>query len=171
MKTTLEYLKPGLKAIYQLHLITASWVAQQIGPIVFCSGAKKESWNISTQQLLNFPDASIGRALGEFLQKQQVEPLSKAEFHDVQHVLFGFSISFVDEVALQFFLRGNGIKTIASVTTTIGAWFILPFHWQYLKSSYQRGKQYKSVSIINTKIILQQNLHQVKHHLFRGNDD
>ena len=163
MKTIIEYVRRALKAIYHTHLITSSWVAQQIGPIVFCSGAKKESWNLSTQQLLSFPNDTVGRALGEFLQKQEVEPLSKAEFHDVQHVLFDFSISFVDEVALQFFLRGNGIKTIASVTTTIGAWFILPFHWQYLKSSYQKGQQYNCVSVINTKSILQQNIHQVKH--------
>ena len=167
MKAIVENIKPALKALYQLHLITSSWVAQQIGPIVFCSGAKKESWKISTKQLLNFPNDSIGKALGEFLQNQKVEPLSKAEFHDVQHILFDFSISFVDEVALQFFLRGNGIKTIASVTTTIGAWVILPFHWKYLRYSYYKGQQYKNVSTLNTKTILNENIHHVKKALLK----
>ena len=104
--------------------------------------------------------------MGEFLKKQQVELLVGAEYHDIHHVLFDYSISFKDEVALQFFLHGNGNKSIASISTRIGAWCLLPKDWNYLKASYERGKKCKDVSVLNFKMMLHQDLTQVKAYLF-----
>lgn len=165
MKTISNQPPNGLTYLIHTHQKINSWVAQKIGPTVFCYGAKKESWNLSTNQLLSYPEKSIGKELGQLLKQHRVEPLEKAEYHDVQHVLFNFSISFVDEVALQLFLFGNGIKTIASVSTTIGAWLILPFHWNYLRCSYNKGKMYKDVSVLNNKQILHEDLEAVKNNL------
>ena len=162
MKTQINQLPNSLNYIIQIHQKINSWVAQKLGPTVFCYGEKKECWNISTNELLSYPEKSVGKSLGLFLNEQGMEPLAKAEYHDVQHILFNYSMSFVDEVALQFFLRGNGIKTIATLLTCTGAWFILPFHWSYLKKSYSKGQQYKNVSVLNHKNILNENLEQLK---------
>lgn len=167
MKTQSNHLPKALTFLMQTQQNINSWVAKQIGPTVFCYGTKKESWNLKTEELLRFPEGSIGKEMGKFLNNHHIEPLAKAEYHDVQHVLFDFSISFVDEVALQFFLRGNGIKTIASVTTTIGAWAILPFHWNYLRCSYNKGKMYHNVSILNNKTILYENMNEIKKSLLK----
>lgn len=167
MKTQINQLNSGFKYIIQIHQKINSWVAQKLGPTVFCYGTKKECWNVSTNELLSYPEKSVGKTLGMFLNEQGMEPLEKAEYHDVQHILFNYSMSFVDEVALQFFLRGNGIKTIATVLTSTSAWFILPFHWGYLKKSYSKGQQYKNVSIINRKTILNENLEELKMSLLK----
>ena len=166
MKTLKEQLKTIMDHAIRIHEKTASWTAKLIGPTVFNYGTKDKNWNLRTAELLKFPDGSLGKELGEFLQKYHVEPLAGAEYHDLHHVLFDFSISFKDEVALQFFLQGNGKRSIASISTCIGAWFILPTQWKYLKASYERGKKCKDISILNSRTLLHQNFTQVRASLF-----
>jgi len=166
MKTIKKQFRKGLNYLIQIHEKTSSFAAQMVGPIVFNYGTKEKNWRLSTNQLLQFPEGSLGKEMGKFLKKNRIEPLTNAEYHDVHHVLFDYSISFKDEVALQFFLHGNGKKSIASISTLIGAWCILPMHWKYLKASYQRGKNCKDISLLNLKTDLYQNLKQIKNSLF-----
>lgn len=160
-------LQKSLDLFFQLHLKTSTWVAKLIGPMVFNFGTKDRNWNISTAELLRFPENSLGRALGDFLAKDGLEPLPGAEYHDAQHVLLDYSVSFKDEVALQFFLHGNGKKSIASISTMIGAWCILPTQWKYLRTAYKRGKQAADISALNLKGMLGQDLEQIKRALFK----
>ncbi|MES2567645.1 MAG: Coq4 family protein [Bacteroidota bacterium] len=166
MKTTTEQPKTILDHLMFIHLKISSWVAGLIGPTVFNYGTNDKNWNLSTGELLQFPDNSLGKVLGEFLNKSNVEPLAGAEYHDIQHVLFDYSISFKDEIGLQFFLHGNGKKSFASVSTFIGAWFILPTQWKYLRASYEKGKKCKDISTLNFKTMLHQDFYQVKVSLF-----
>jgi ubiquinone biosynthesis protein Coq4 len=159
-KTIIDYLM-------WMHVKISSWVAGLIGPMVFNYGTTDKNWNLSVAELLKYPEGSLGKTLGEFLKEQDVELLQGAEYHDIHHILFDYSISFKDEVALQFFLHGNGKKSIASVSTRIGAWFLLPTEWKYLKASYERGKKCKDVSKLNFKNMLHDNFYQVKASLFQ----
>jgi ubiquinone biosynthesis protein Coq4 len=134
--------------------------------MVFNFGIKEEPWNLSTNDLLHYPDGSVGKAVGEFLKKDKLEPIARAESHDVLHVLLDYSVTFKDEVAMQFFLRGNGNNSIASFLTSIGAWIILPTQWNYLKRSYSRGKNCVDVSKLNYRVVLNENINDVKTKLF-----
>ena len=166
MKTTSKKSNTLIDYLFLIHHKTSSWVAGMIGPMVFNFGSKDKNWNITRAQLLQYPENSLGKSLGEFLKEQKVELLAGAEYHDIHHVLFDYSISFKDEVALQFFLHGNGNKSIASISTRISAWCLLPTEWKYLKASYKRGKTCKNISSINFKAMLHQDLNQVKAELF-----
>lgn len=166
MKTLIKPFKTAVDFLYAVHLKTSSWVAGLIGPTVFNCGVKDKNWNLSTTQLLLYPEGSVGKAMGEFLKKSNVEPLAGAEYHDIHHVLFDYSITFKDEVALQFFLHGNGKRSIASVSTMIGAWLLLPTSWKYLRNSYARGKNCKDISSLNSKTVLCQDLGHLKASLF-----
>jgi ubiquinone biosynthesis protein Coq4 len=152
---------------YDIHLKTSSFVAKIIGPVVFDFGCKHKNWNITTTDLLNYAEGSLGKALGQFLYANKVEPLAHAEYHDVHHVLFDYSISFKDEVALQFFLRGNGKRSIASFGTSIGAWLLLPTQWNYLRTSYRRGQNCIDISQLNLKELLNEDLQKIKLSLFK----
>jgi len=166
MKTIKEQSKSAFDLLMRVHIKTSSWVAGMIGPMVFNYGTKDKNWNLSTAELLKFPEGSLGKTLGDFLKKSHVEPLIGAEYHDIHHVLFDYTISFKDEVALQFFLHGNGNKSIASVSTRLGAWCFLPTEWKYLKNAYERGKTCKDISAFNFKIMLDQDFTQIKTSLF-----
>lgn len=166
MKSITEYLQNDQNILWQLHEKISSWTAHLIGPVVFNFGIKEEAWNMTTADLLNFPEASIGRVLGEFLKKNRLEPIAGVESHDVYHILFDFSPTLRDEIALQFFLKGNGKKSIASFGTSLGAWFLFPRQWQYFKTSYARGKECMDISKLNMKSILTDNFDQVRTSLF-----
>lgn len=154
---------------YDIHLKTSSFVAKLIGPMVFDFGSKDKNWNMTTSDFLNYSEGSLGKAIGQFLQSNKVEPLAHAEYHDVHHVLFDYSITFKDEVALQFFLRGNGKKSLASLGTSIGAWILLPTQWNYLKTSYKRGQECIDISQLNLKELLNEDLQKIKQSLYKTN--
>ncbi len=160
------------KVIYafllRLHYRISSFVARLIGPMVFNFGTKQPAWHLKRADLLQFPEGTVGRAVGEFLAKDNLELLERAEYHDVHHVLFDFSNSLKDEIALQFFLRGNGNHSLASCGTAVGGWFVLPFHWRYLRACYRRGKKCADVSGLNTKEILGSQLSAVRSSLFES---
>lgn len=152
--------------LWNTNLKISSLVAKLIGPMVFNFGIKEEPWNLSTADLLRYPEGSVGKSVGEFLKKDNLEPIARAESHDVLHVLLDYSVHFKDEIAMQFFLRGNGNNSIASCLTSVGAWCLLPTQWAYLKKSYKRGKNCADVSKINYKAILNEDLQTVKSKLF-----
>lgn len=166
MNTPVKISRKITDLLWQIHLKTSSFVAHLVGPFVFNFGAKEPAWNRSTNDLLAFPEGTVGKALGDFFKKNKLEPILGAELHDLYHVLFGFSSSFKDEVALQFFLRGNGKNSIASYSTSVGVWFILPTEWPYLRSSYERGKNCSDISKLDPGSILFENFDEVRSTLF-----
>lgn len=166
MNAKIKLLQQLAKHFWKIHEKVSSFTAHLIGPLVFNFGTKETPWNMKTDDFLKFPEHTVGNKLGEFLKKNKLEPIAGAESHDLYHILFDFSSSFKDEVALQFFLRGNGKNSIASFGTAIGAWCLLPFHWSYLKTSYARGKRCNDISKLNLKHILIEDLQDVRSKLF-----
>jgi len=156
----------GFSLLKRTHEKISNWSAQFLGPVVFNFGTKEKAWNLTTADLLQFPEGTLGKVLGEFLKEAGLEPIAHAESHDVYHVLFDYSTTFKDEVALQFFLRGNGKTSIASIGVSIGAWFIFPRSLNYLKSSYKRGKKCSDISKLDLKALLREDLAKIKISLF-----
>jgi hypothetical protein len=167
MKAPANHPNKLVNLVWQLHMKIASFSAHLIGPTVFNVGIKEPGCKLSTADLLSFPDGTVGKNLGEFFKKNKFEPIAGAESHDLYHVLFDFSSSFKDEVALQFFLRGNGKNSIASFSTSIGAWCLLPTQWSYLKASYERGKKCGDISKLDLKAILFQDREDARLILFK----
>lgn len=156
-----------INVLYDIHFKTSSFVAKLIGPMVFDFGSQDKNWNLTKADLLNYSEGSLGKAIGQFLQENKMELLPHAEYHDVHHVLFDYSVSFKDEVALQFFLRGNGKRSLASLGTSIGAWCLLPTQWNYLKASYKRGQSCIDISQLNLKELLNEDLQKIKQSLYK----
>jgi hypothetical protein len=168
MKSLSSYFQNEQNIFLQIHAKVSSFTAHLIGPLVFNFGIKEEAWNLSTADLLAFPEGSVGKTLGHFLKKSRLEPIAGAESHDLYHILFDFSTSIKDEVALQFFLRGNGKKSIASFGTSIGSWIIFPRQWSYFIKSKRRGASCKDVTPLACKTTLYQNYEQLRKELFKS---
>ncbi len=156
----------GFSLLKLTHEKISNWSAQFLGPFVFNFGTKEKAWNLATADLLQFPEGTLGKALGESLKEARLEPIANAESHDVYHVLFGYSTTLKDEVGLQFFLMGNGKTSIAAIGVSIGAWFIFPRQWKYLKSSYKRGEKCSDISKLDLKALLYKDLDKIKCSLF-----
>lgn len=168
MKSLAKHLAAPAGLFWQIHEKISSFTAHLIGPMVFNFGLREKPWNLRRADLLRYPEHSVGRTLGEFLAQHRLELIAGAESHDVYHVLFDYPTTFKGEVALQFFLRGNGKNSIASFSTALGAWLILPGQWRYLKAAKARGKACTDVSTLDLKNLLHENFHTLKASLFEN---
>lgn len=101
---------------------------------------KGTPWNITPSELIQYKQDSLGFHLGCFLLKYNFQMQPKLEDHDVIHVLTNTSVSVPDEIAMQFFLLGNGKKSAyLFMVITIGTIFYPTQFKQFIKS-YNRGK-------------------------------
>lgn len=101
---------------------------------------KGTPWNITPSELIQYNQESLGFHLGCFLLKYNFQMQPKLEDHDVIHVLTNTSVSVPEEIAMQFFLLGNGKKSAyLFMVITIGTIFYPTQINQFIKN-YNRGK-------------------------------
>lgn len=100
----------------------------------------KEAWNLSTAQLQNYPEGSLGKELGDFLHTNDFELISKGERHDAHHVLTGYGTKVEDEIAMQFLCYGNGKRGFYIYSALLAGILLLPEYSKYYLQSYKLGK-------------------------------
>lgn len=127
---------------------------------------KHEAWNISTQELLTYPENTFGKQLGLFLHKNGFELIPKVERHDAYHTLTGFGTNVEDEIALQCLCLGNGKRSPYLYGAVILGILILPDYLKYYKQAYKIGKQANAFHQFNYKFILHSDFQTFKSIIF-----
>ncbi len=102
---------------------------------------KKNAWNVNVKQLLQLQSDSLGFHLGCFLLKYNFEIQPKLEDHDIIHVLTNTGISVVEEIGMQYYLLGNGKRSLYLGMVIITGTLFYTTRFSYFKQQYQRGKQ------------------------------
>ena len=102
---------------------------------------KNAPWDITKEDLLAFPDGSLGRGLGDFLEQNNFDIQEKLEDHDVIHVLTNTGISVQDEIAMQYYLLGNRKKSLYLFLVILSGTIFYPTHIRYFVKKYQKGKE------------------------------
>ena len=101
---------------------------------------KGVAWNVTPSELIQYNQESLGFHLGCFLLKYNFEMQPKLEDHDVIHVLTNTSVSVPEEIAMQYFLLGNGKKSAyLFIVITIGT-LLYPAEYKRFIKNFQRGK-------------------------------
>ncbi|WP_053975792.1 Coq4 family protein [Mangrovimonas xylaniphaga] len=113
-----------------------------------------EPWGITTNQLLQLPEASFGRHLGEFLNQHGFELIPKVERHDCYHVLTGYGITVENEIALQYLSFGNGKQSPYMYGAILLGTLILPDYLSYYLDSYTIGKKANTFHNLDFKKLL-----------------
>jgi len=100
-----------------------------------------KAWNVSIQDLLKYPQDSLGFHYGCFLLKYNFNIQESLEEHDAYHVLIDVGITVKDEIDMQFYLLGNGKKSpFVFIVIATGVLFY-PFEIKSFIKSFQRGKK------------------------------
>jgi hypothetical protein len=92
---------------------------------------KGKPWQVTRQQLIWFPQDTLGFHLGCFLLKYDLQLQSKLEDHDVFHVLTTTGITVPEEIALQFFLLGNGKRSLYLLMVIVMGACFYPTHLNF----------------------------------------
>ncbi|MEM7797132.1 MAG: Coq4 family protein [Cyanobacteria bacterium P01_C01_bin.118] len=108
------------------------------------------------------PDGSLGKTLAQFLQSNQIQPLTLSSntrtelktapilairypiLHDAFHVLLGFDTSLAGELAVWSFVAAQHYSPAYEHAALIGRWFtrlITPWQWGRLSAYETKGRQ------------------------------
>jgi ubiquinone biosynthesis protein Coq4 len=102
---------------------------------------KNKAWEVSIKQLITMPNESLGFHLGCFLIKYNFEIQPKLEDHDVIHVLTNTGISVTDEIGMQYYLYGNGKRSLYLYMVIISGTCFYPTQINNFIKQYKRGKE------------------------------
>ena len=97
-------------------------------------------WTITTKELLQYPQESLGFHYGCFLLKYNFNIQSSLEEHDAYHVLTNTGITVKDEVDMQFYLLGNGKRSPFVFIVIATGLLFYPFELKHFLKSFQKGK-------------------------------
>ena len=102
---------------------------------------KSIPWEIDKDKLLQYPNDSLGFGLGDFLNKNHFDMQPKLEDHDVIHVLTNTGISVADEIGMQYYLLGNGKKSLYLYVVILSGTPFYITQIKYFLQQYKKGKQ------------------------------
>lgn len=102
---------------------------------------KNNCWDVTSSELLRFPQDSLGFHLGCFLLKHHFDMQPKLESHDVFHVLTGTGTSVPEEISMQFYLLGNGKRSLYLVMVILLGTLLYPDHYKLFIRAFRRGRK------------------------------
>ena len=123
---------------------------------------KNEPWNISIKDLLQYSENSLGFHLGCFLCKHDFEIQDKLEDHDVFHVLTNTGISVVEEIGMQFYLLGNGKRSLYLLFGISVGILFYPTQIRLFIKQFKRGKKAHPFYNLNFINLLHQDTTQLQ---------
>lgn len=101
---------------------------------------KDQPWTTSKSELLKHKPETLGFHLGDFLQKNNFDIQPKLEDHDVIHVLTKTGISVPEEIGMQYYLLGNGKRSLYLYLVIASGTCFYPTRFQYFIDQFSRGK-------------------------------
>jgi ubiquinone biosynthesis protein Coq4 len=100
----------------------------------------KKAWEIDKQELLYYCEETLGHHLGQFLQNNNFDIQPKLEDHDIIHVLTNTGVSVRDEIGMQYYLLGNGKKSLYLYLVILAGTLFYPTHINYFITEFRKGK-------------------------------
>ncbi|TDO83259.1 hypothetical protein EV143_102526 [Flavobacterium chryseum] len=101
---------------------------------------KNDPWQIDKTKLLDYPEGSLGLGLGNFLYKNHFDIQPKLEDHDIIHVLTNTGTSVLEEIGMQYYLLGNGKRSLYLYLVTLSGTIFYPTKINYFFGEYKKGK-------------------------------
>ncbi|MEM6378943.1 MAG: hypothetical protein AAF705_12055 [Bacteroidota bacterium] len=126
----------------------------------------KQGWGISVEQLATYPIGSLGRDLAVFLRKENFDLMDGLEDHDIYHVLLGYSTKVEQEAQMQFFLLGNGKRSLYAIGTSLIAFCTMSDQWLAFWRALNGGQKLAKVHLWNFRYLLKEkttNIHDLLH--------
>jgi len=119
---------------------------------------RETAWGISVKDLLKYPIESLGYHLGCFLLQHNFTSEPQLEDHDIYHVLTRSGTSVPEEIAMQFYLFGNGKRSIYLLMVLSIGTLLFPDHIKKFWNAYTKGRKAHSFYKLNFLKLLQQPL-------------
>jgi ubiquinone biosynthesis protein Coq4 len=151
----------------ELRIKIIAWLFHiSIAPYATLFKRKRESWGLTTKDLLAYPTESLGHETGLFLSTNSFELMEKLEIHDTFHVITGYDTDVSSEIAQQYFLFGNGKRTLYVTGVLLLSVLLLPEDMTSYLSAYRRGSRSNPIYTLDMRNLLHLPLEDIKTYLF-----
>ncbi len=121
----------------------------------------RQAWGISKADLLSYDKHTLGYKIGSFLERNNFEIEAKMEEHDVFHVLSNTPTDVLNEVCLQYYMFGNGKRSIFLYIVLATGIILYTRQFQLFWTSYQSGKASLPFHQLDFKQHLNDTYHQL----------
>lgn len=136
-----------MKTLFQLREKVAIGLVEFTKPYyVQWFKSKQLAWKQNTASLKRFPEGSLGKALGIFLEKNNFKLLPKLEDHDVLHVLLDYKTTITGEINMQFFLLGNRKRSLYALFTALIGTLLVPEKISSFLKAFKKGRKSATIS-------------------------
>src|SRR6478672_1155407 len=102
----------NLMTMYKFFIITRSrilvWLTHSLALPMLKLVRKPEKFPYDFDQLQQFPNGTMGKALADFLDRKDLQLLTYYARHDMKHILLDYDTTDEGEGCLQCFMLGNG---------------------------------------------------------------
>lgn len=116
----------------------------------------KIGWGLSIDQLGQYPKDTLGKDLADFLIKENFKLIAGVESHDVYHLILGYSTEVEEEAQMQFFLLGNGKRSLYAMGTSMIAFLTMPDQWLAFWRAYHRGRKSLKIHLWDFRCLLKE---------------
>ncbi len=130
--------------------------------IPYQSFKKNDSWNLGIEDLLQYPKDSLGYQIGYFLLSNNFDLQEKLESHDVFHVLTETGTTVPEEISMQFYLLGNGKRSLYLFAVIFLGGLFFPDYHKLFRTKYRLGKSSLSFHQLDFYRLLDQPLERIK---------
>lgn len=101
---------------------------------------KGEPWPVGLADFMQYPNTSLAFHLAKFLLKHNFGIQPKLEDHDVFHVLTGTGTTVPEEISMQYYLWGNGKRSLYQIAVITLGTLLFPDYIKLFLSAYRRGR-------------------------------
>lgn len=119
-------------------------------------------WPVSVRELLRYPESSLGFHLACFLMQHSFEIQPKLENHDVFHVLTGTGISVPEEISMQYYLFGNGKRSLYLFTVICLGSLLYPDKTAIFYRAFRRGRAALPFHHLDFSRLLEQPINRIQ---------
>ena len=130
---------------------------------------KVNAWGLDLQDLSQYPNQSLGKALYIFITNNNFSVQDKLETHDIYHLLTETGITVPEEISMQYCLYASGKRSIYSTITICLGTLVLPEKIELYRSAYQMGKKMKNLSGWDFKSMLAEPLFDIREKIWKSN--
>ncbi len=138
------------------------WLTHSLALPILKLVRKPERFPYDTNQLQQFPEGTLGKALVSFLTTKDLQLLTYYARHDIKHILLDYDTTDEGEGCLQCFMLGNGHVSFPVLATVIYCYITMPEYWPKFKVAFRRGKQSPSLEHIQWFELLPQQVTELK---------
>jgi len=101
----------------------------------------KTTLNLTAYQLAKYPEETLGHQVGKFLMGSNFGQNVYADKEDVLQLLIAGKNSIKEDLAVQFYLFGNGSNSLRTLAAMAVGAALCPHYLSYFYKRYKEGKK------------------------------